>query len=648
MRTTTLTAVLVIVGLLAYIGSLGYGNVVISNNAGSMLSPDTAVEFGPLLPNNINPHFMASGNCDGCHGYDPTGHASVDAEGHDISPITAWRATMMANSGKDPFFRAKMSHESTMNPSHQAALEDKCTSCHAPLGRYSYHMAGLGPYGLSDLLNDPFGQDGVSCMGCHKQTSEHLGTNHSGQLYYNDSMVEYGPYEKPYAAPMQDFVGVTIEHGSHVVDAGFCAGCHTLITNSVDLFGNYTGTTFVEQATYHEWLNSNFADPISGITCQGCHIPRTNDPVVIAANHLFLPPRTPFGKHDLVGGNTFMLKLMKTNREVLDIRATAAHFDSTIAKTLANLQQRTLQATVHHDGFANDTAYFRVELRNLVGHKFPSGYPSRRAYVEFVVLDADFDTLFHSGVLDADHSLQGEDTGFEPHYNIIKNEGEVQIYEIVMGNAAGQVTTVLEQAVVPLKDNRLVPQGFSSSHAVYDTTAIVGNALTDDDFNFDGFVGSGTDVVHYHVPLHGTQGELSVRARVYYQAVPKKWVSEMFAISTPSIDAFQEMFENADHTPVLIASDSIIDLPITLSVNDNMRGLDVALFPNPTADRVWLRGWDADRVDRIEIFSLEGKRMHIQTGAFEQGIGLPKEAGVYLIRVSSGARNNTFRVVRHH
>jgi hypothetical protein len=217
------------------------------------------------------------------------------------------------------------------------------------------------------------------------------------------------------------------------------------------------------------------------------------------------------------------------------------------------------------------------------------------------VLDAQSDTVFSSGILRTDHSLQGENLGFEPHYNIIKNESEVQIYEIVMGNAAGQVTTVLEQAVVPLKDNRLVPQGFSSAHAVYDTTAIVGNALTDDDFNFDGFVGSGTDAVHYHVPLHGTQGELSVRARVFYQAVPKKWVSEMFAISTPSIDAFQAMFENADHTPVLIASDSIIDLPITLSVNDNIRGLDVALFPNPTADRVWLRGLDAKRIDKLRF-----------------------------------------------
>jgi hypothetical protein len=135
MRSTTIAVVVSIVSILAYMGSLGYAKLATLNPQNSMLSPDTAGEFGPLLPNNINPHFMASGNCDGCHGYDPTGHASVDAEGHDISPITAWRATMMANSGKDPFFRAKMSHESTMNPSHQAALEDKCTSCHAPLGR---------------------------------------------------------------------------------------------------------------------------------------------------------------------------------------------------------------------------------------------------------------------------------------------------------------------------------------------------------------------------------------------------------------------------------------------------------------------------------------------------------------------------------
>lgn len=78
------------------------------------------------LPLGGNALFKASGECSGCHGSDITGFASVDSEGNDINVSDDWRATMMANSAKDPFWRAKVSHEVLVNPAHQIALEDKC------------------------------------------------------------------------------------------------------------------------------------------------------------------------------------------------------------------------------------------------------------------------------------------------------------------------------------------------------------------------------------------------------------------------------------------------------------------------------------------------------------------------------------------
>ena len=48
----------------------------------------------------------------------------------------------MANSAKDPFWRAKVAHEVAINPDHQLELEDKCTSCHAPLGHFNAHHLG--------------------------------------------------------------------------------------------------------------------------------------------------------------------------------------------------------------------------------------------------------------------------------------------------------------------------------------------------------------------------------------------------------------------------------------------------------------------------------------------------------------------------
>lgn len=605
---------------------------------------DSTSEF-ILLPSDTNDHFMTSGNCDGCHGLDETGHANVDGEGNDISPVTGWRATMMANSGRDPFFRAKMSHESLVNPQHQQALEDKCTSCHAPLGRFSYHAYGTGPYGLADLEGDVMGQDGVSCMGCHKQTDENLGSNHSGELHYHEDMVEYGPFGKPLQGPMQGFVGVSPEYGEHVVKAGFCAGCHTLVTQSVDLQGNYTGTSFVEQATYHEWLNSDYNQTTGGTTCQGCHMPRIDDPVVIAANYLLLQPRTPFGKHEQVGGNTFMLKLMKDHRQQLDIRANEVHFDSTIARTMRNLQQLSLQTQLTHEGFANDTAYFSLQLRNMTGHKFPSGYPSRRAYVEFVVLNQHNDTVFSSGVLNANHYLPTENADYEPHYDVIRSEDEVQIYEMVMGDVNEDVTTVLEQAVRPLKDNRLVPRGFSTSHVTYDTTAIFGTALNDVNFNFDGFEGSGTDVIHFHIPLHGSMDTLTVRSKVYYQSVPKKWTEAMFAAQTPQIDSFRTMFDGADHTPVLVASDSLVGLlPLGIS---KVSALDqLSVYPNPSSDVIWLKGPKASSIRSVELFDTAGKRVYSTTMYDGGSIRLPSRSGIYFVRVTTEEREKVLKVLR--
>ncbi|MEY3398283.1 MAG: hypothetical protein RL220_877, partial [Bacteroidota bacterium] len=81
------------------------------------------------LPTGSNSVFIGSGKCMGCHGNDPVDFANMSSEGVDVNPTDNWRATMMANSAKDPFWRAKVAHEVFINPDHQVELEDKCTSC---------------------------------------------------------------------------------------------------------------------------------------------------------------------------------------------------------------------------------------------------------------------------------------------------------------------------------------------------------------------------------------------------------------------------------------------------------------------------------------------------------------------------------------
>ena len=136
-------------------------------------------------------------------------------------------------------------------------------------------------------------------------------------------------------------------------------------------------------------------------------------------------------------------------------------FDSTIQATEANLMLNSVEMTVSFDSAASDTGFFRVHLQNKVGHKFPSGYPSRRAVLQFVVVDAIGDTIFKSGTFTPDARVVGENPAFETHHDFISNSDIPQIYEIVMGDVNSNFTSLLERAAVLLKDNRLPPLGFT-------------------------------------------------------------------------------------------------------------------------------------------------------------------------------------------
>lgn len=618
-----------------------------------------ALRDGLALPEDANTYFKGSGACNGCHGLDdvPPVFANHDDQGSDVNPVDRWRSSMMGNAAKDPFWRAKVSHEVAVNPDHQSVLEDKCTSCHAPMARYDKFLTGGGHYSIAELENDPLALDGVSCLACHMQGPDSIGLLFSGALRFDTNSVVYGPYDAKnlFGAPMESFVGYTPLFGQHVNDAGLCAGCHTLITETADLDGNLTGDEFVEQATYHEWLNSIFnpdIDPEGGVTCQGCHMPRIDDAIVISAQYDFLNApeyrRSPYGLHNLVGGNTFMLNLLKNNNEALGLTASTVHFDSTIDRTLRLLQQNTLLLETEVTSRTMDTAFISVDLTNLAGHKFPSGYPSRRAFVELVVENAAGDTLFRSGGWDDTYEVIGHDADWEPHYDVIRQESQAQIYEMVMGDVNGNKTTVLERAMSPLKDNRLTPLGFTTSHQSYDTVLIAGVPASDLDFNRNdaGVEGSGTDRVRYHVAMNGYLGLIRVRAKVWYQSAPPLWMEEMFAFNTPEIESFRSMYAAADGSPVLIKSVETTDLSTGI---DNLEELGVRVFPNPVREGVLrVDGLDG-RVSSVQVFDVRGALVaelgNVTSRSWQ--VRLPSGAATYLVVIRTATQRFVERVVSY-
>ncbi|MEO6166058.1 MAG: hypothetical protein ABIO46_10445 [Chitinophagales bacterium] len=605
-------------------------------------------EEGIRSPIDSDQYFLGSIRCKGCHGYDTLQFANVDANGIDINLYDDWQTTMMANAAKDPLWRAKVSHEILVNPSHATEMQTQCTSCHAPLGHFTALYHGATSYTIEDLLSDTLGLDGVSCGGCHEIGTSNLGTTFSGNIPYDTTRKEFGPFQNPLIGPMQLYEGFTPTFSTHMSKSQVCSSCHTLITHTADLNGNYTGSTFIEQATYHEWLNSAYA--ADNIVCQSCHMPQLTDSIVIANNILALAPRAPFNQHQFSGGNAFMINLIKQNKEALDIVSPDINFDSTLAATYRLLQQKTIGLFIFLDSIASDTIYLRVRVTNKAGHKFPSGYPSRRAVLQLVITDQDEDTVFQSGTFNGNFEVNGINTGFEPHYEVIKNASQVQLYEMVMGDVNNAVTTVLERADVMLKDNRIPPEGFFSTHPVYDTVQIIGEAVNDPDFNkTNGSEGTGIDFVHYHVSVNGFTGVLNVYAGMYFQAVPPRYLEDMFMYSSAAIDTFKNMYFSADRIPVLLSSTQLLT-PVILANATVPEPFSISLLNTfSESGVVQIQNQQHLMIYSVSIFepggslsSVLGLHDNSSTLTFE----LPGKSGVYLLEVSTSAGRFVFKVLR--
>src|SRR5512145_2159812 len=88
----------------------------------------------------------------------------------------------------------------------------------------------------------------------------------------------------------------------------------------------------------------------------------------------------------------------------------------------------------------------QVVLQSQVGHKFPAGFPSRRAWLHITLLGGDGNTIFESGAVSADGRIRGNDNDddpsrFEQHYTELASSDQVQIYEAIMLDVTGVVTT---------------------------------------------------------------------------------------------------------------------------------------------------------------------------------------------------------------
>jgi hypothetical protein len=509
--------------------------------------------------NDAKPSFQTSDRCLACHNNLKT------PSGKDVSIGFDWRASIMANSARDPYWQASVRRESIDHPESKAAIEDECSTCHMPIARFEAKVDAKKGQVFSHLpfANDPekntVAKDGVSCSVCHQIDKEKLGTHESFSGGFvvkpprqRDDHPEYGPFSiaNGQAHIMQTSTGgFRPTRAEHIQDSALCATCHTLYTKSLSHGGKELGF-FPEQMPYLEWQHSDYADKAS---CQSCHMPQLQEEAPIAT--VLGPLRSGLRQHTFVGANFFMLNLLNLHRDDLDVDAMPLELTTEAQLTAEFLQSQAARVTIRD--IQADSSHLDLDLmvENLTGHKLPTAYPSRRAWLHVQVQDRDGHSVFESGALNPDGSIQGNDndadsTRFEPHYTQITNSEQVQIYEPILGDEDGHVTTGLSAAVRYLKDNRLLPHGFQKQTADKDV-AVIGEAVQDPDFTDAG------DRVRYSVPLADVQGPFHIEVELMYQPIGFRWAHNLATYQAVETRRFVNYYEASSSRTAITLSRAV-------------------------------------------------------------------------------------------
>jgi len=257
-------------------------------------------------------------------------------------------------------------------------------------------------------------------------------------------------------------------------------------------------------------------------------MPQVNEPVPVTA--VFGSPRQGLHQHTFLGGNFLMLNMLNRYRNELSVAALPSELTAAAEQTIHFLQSETAKVKIENVQLRGTEVKFSVLVQNLTGHKLPTAYPSRRAWLHVVVRDSEDHFVFESGAFNPDGSIKGNQNDadpaqFAPHYREISEENQVEIYESIMQDAGGHVTTGLISAVGYLKDNRLLPAGFDKQTAEKDV-AVIGDAAEDPTFR------AGEDTMRYSIPLGSAQGPYHVEAELWYQSIGFRWAHNLNTYAT--------------------------------------------------------------------------------------------------------------------
>lgn len=491
--------------------------------------------------------FTHSSRCIACH-------QQIVANGEDVPIASGWRASMMANAARDPYWQAAVRRETLDHPAAATAIEHECAACHMPMVRFPAHRAG-GKTSVFASTAAPMAVDGVSCSVCHRIAPEPLGDRDSFNGGFGVDVTRRGiggPFEidRGRSRVMQSASRFTPERADHLRSSMVCATCHTLYTHALAKDGTAAGE-LPEQVPFLEWRHSGWRGERS---CQSCHMPEVagDAPIVSVLGQ----PRPAVSRHEFRGGNAFMMRMLRRNAAALGVTAPAAELLASEARTIEYGQSHAAKIEIEEAAIHDGRLQLGIAITNLAGHKLPTAYPSRRVWLHVRIRGEDGATLFESGALRDDGSIAGNDNDadgarYEPHYTTIREPEQVQIYEAILADAEGAVTTGLISAVRYVKDNRLLPRGFDKASAAKDI-AVYGDAASDPDFRDLG------DRIRYDIGIGTLSGACRVEVELLYQPISWRWAATLGARKSAESVRFAAMYtEAAGTSATTLASGSV-------------------------------------------------------------------------------------------
>lgn len=451
--------------------------------------------------------------------------------------------------------------------------------------------------GNHDAKYGALARDGISCLVCHQMSDSDFGkqASYTGNFVTHKPGTVIGPYadDKIITKPMENALGITPEFGKQIASSDMCGTCHNILlptyTNDGKLHKTKTPngqlvTATYEQTTHLEWQNSVFATKDEFASCIDCHMPRkyevgkTKNPLkdikianIESADFAPTTHRLPdaeitltkrkqdtYGRHSLHGLNLFLNEMFQQFPMILGLRQLDYMTRSDVQPPLItgneSMQEMATKETadvkINSIKTTENQLNVSVQVINKTGHFLPSGVSFRRVILEFVVKDKNGKDIWASGKTNdlgvimnglTNTPLASEKGGkastvYQPHYKTITQQNQAQIYQELIKDSQGHLTTSFLRRIEHVKDNRLRgrgydPQFFLNNPSPYINMLgeLIGEAANDKYYSNPKLTGS--DVIDYRIKLDPKtlQNIGSISVRLYSQSIPPAYLQDRFS-----------------------------------------------------------------------------------------------------------------------